>query len=106
MGLPNPSRETKFSGASVDREIFIFPVLLTTSRVGDLTRLIHTLAICVTIHTYILMMLGIYTAVTTNTETYVNTRLFMSFLEGFIIPNLRVADLPADFKNFMVPAWT
>ena len=29
MGLPNPSRETKFSGANADREIFIFPVQLT-----------------------------------------------------------------------------
>ena len=28
--LPNPSRETKFSGANADREIFIFPVQLTT----------------------------------------------------------------------------
>ena len=28
-----------------------FPVPLTTSRIGNLTRLIHTLAICVTIHT-------------------------------------------------------
>ena len=47
MGLPNPSRETKFSGANADREIFSFPVQLTTSRIGKLTRLIHTLAICV-----------------------------------------------------------
>ena len=30
MGLPNPSRETKFSGANADIEIFIFPVQLTT----------------------------------------------------------------------------
>ena len=45
-----PSRETKFSGANADREISIFPVQLTTSRIGHLTRLIHTLAICVTIH--------------------------------------------------------
>ena len=30
MGLPNPSRETKFSGANADMEIFIFPVQLTT----------------------------------------------------------------------------
>ena len=44
MGLPNPSRETKFSGTSADREIFIFPVQLTTSRIDNLTRLIHTLA--------------------------------------------------------------
>ena len=30
-----------------------FPVQLTTSRIGNLTRLIHTLAICVTKHTKI-----------------------------------------------------
>ena len=51
-GLPNPSRETKFSGTNADREIFIFPVpQLTTCRTGNLTRSIHTLALCVTIHT-------------------------------------------------------
>ena len=49
MGLSNPSRETKFSGANGDREILIFPVRLTTSRIGNLTRLILTLAIFVTI---------------------------------------------------------
>ena len=53
MGLPNPSRETKFSGMNADREIFTFPVQLTTSRIDNLAQLIHTLAICVTIHTYI-----------------------------------------------------
>ena len=53
MGLPNPSRETKFSGANADREMIIFPVQLKTSRIGNLTRFIHTLAICVTIHEYI-----------------------------------------------------
>ena len=37
-GLPNPSRETKFSGTNADREIFIFPVQLTTCRTGNLTR--------------------------------------------------------------------
>ena len=51
MGLPNPSRKTKFSGANAEREIFIFPVQLTTCRIGNLTRLSHTLAIRVTIHT-------------------------------------------------------
>ena len=45
-GLPNPSRETKFSGANAKRKIFIFSVLLTTCRTDNLTRLIHTLAIC------------------------------------------------------------
>ena len=46
----NPSRETKFSGVNADREILIFPVQLTTCRIGNLTRLIHTLVVCVTIH--------------------------------------------------------
>ena len=43
MGRPNPSGETKFSGANGNRENFIFPVQLTTSRVGNLTRSIHIL---------------------------------------------------------------
>ena len=43
--MPNPFRETKFSGTNGDREIVIFPVQLTTSRIGNLTRLILTLAI-------------------------------------------------------------
>ena len=47
---PTPSRETKFSGTTGDREIFIFPVQPITSRISKLTRLIHTLAVCVTIH--------------------------------------------------------
>ena len=40
---PNLSRETKFSGVDGDREIFIFPVQLTTSRIGSHYRLVHTL---------------------------------------------------------------
>ena len=44
-----PSGETKISGENGGREMFIFPVQLTMSRIGSLTRLIHTLAICVTI---------------------------------------------------------
>ena len=53
MGLQNPSRETKCSGVNADREIIIFPVQLTTSRIGNLTWLIHTLAICVNKQWYI-----------------------------------------------------
>ena len=49
MRRPNLSRETKFSGANRDREIFIISVQLTTSRFGKLTWLIHTL---MTIHAY------------------------------------------------------
>ena len=33
--------------------MFIFPVQLTTTRIGNLTRLIHTLLYVMTIHTYI-----------------------------------------------------
>ena len=43
------SRETKFSGPNRDREIFIFPVQLTTSRISNLTRSIHTLLYVLTI---------------------------------------------------------
>ena len=52
-GRPNPSRETKFSYVNGDRDIFIFPVQLTTSRIGNLTRLNHNLLSVMTIHTYI-----------------------------------------------------
>ena len=34
------------------RGMFIFPVQLTTSSIGNLTRLIHTLLYVMTIHTY------------------------------------------------------
>ena len=49
-GRLNPSRETKFSGTHGDRGIFIFPVQLTTSRIDNLTRLIHTLLYVMTVH--------------------------------------------------------
>ena len=42
-GTVNPFRETKLSGTYRDRGIIIFPVQLTTSRIGNLTRLIHSL---------------------------------------------------------------
>ena len=45
-------RETKFLGLNGDRKMFIFFVQLTTSRIGSLTRFIHTLAISDD-HTYI-----------------------------------------------------
>ena len=47
----NPSRETKFSGTHGDRGILVFPVQLTTSRIGNITRFIHTLLNVMTIHT-------------------------------------------------------
>ena len=44
--------ETNFSGANGDCKKMLFPVQLTTSRIGNLTRLIYTLAVCDD-HTYI-----------------------------------------------------
>ena len=44
--MPNPFRETEFLDANRDRETLTFPVQLITSRISDLTRLIHTLTIC------------------------------------------------------------
>ena len=41
-GTTGPVSRDKFSGANADREIFIFPVQLTTCRIGNLTRLIHS----------------------------------------------------------------
>ena len=42
-GTAEPARENKFSGANGDKGMSIFPVQLTTSRIGNLTRSIHTL---------------------------------------------------------------
>ena len=44
------SHETKFSGVNGDREIFIFPVQLITSRFGNHTRLMYSLLNVPTIH--------------------------------------------------------
>ena len=51
-GLPNPSRETEISGANGNKELFTLPVQLTTRRrIGNLTRLVHALAVCMCDHT-------------------------------------------------------
>ena len=53
------ARPNSQAGADGDREKVIFPVQLTTSRIGNLTRLIIiTLAICDD-HTYIQLVLSI-----------------------------------------------
>ena len=49
----NLSRETKFLGANGDREIFVFLIQLTMSRIDNVIRLIHTLLYVLTIHTCI-----------------------------------------------------
>ena len=52
MGRPTSSRETKFSGANGDREIPIFCVQLTMTRIDNLTQLIHNLLYAMTVNTY------------------------------------------------------
>ena len=42
-GRLNPSRETKFSRTHGDKGILFLPLQVTTSRIGNLSRLIHTL---------------------------------------------------------------
>ena len=49
-GRPNLSRETKFLGASGDRENVFSPVPLTTIKIGKHTWLVHTLLKVLTIH--------------------------------------------------------
>ena len=47
---PNPSSENNFSGANGDGKEIFFPVQLTTSRIGNHTRLIYILLKMLTIH--------------------------------------------------------
>ena len=48
-GTAEPSRETKFSGANGEREILFFSCSADHEQEWQLTWLIHTLDICVTI---------------------------------------------------------
>ena len=56
-GMPNLSRETKFSGANGDRKKFIFPVQLTTSRIGNQTRAGSSIQTC-DIHVLLYVLRG------------------------------------------------
>ena len=47
MGLPNPSRETKFSGANGDREEFIFPFQLAEHGQDWQPYPVETIHICI-----------------------------------------------------------
>ena len=79
--LPKPSRETNFSGANGGRDVLIFPVQLTMSRIGNLTRLILTLAIiCATIHTYCSFMLALSAECGSTGYGCVQDILFICFL--------------------------
>ena len=59
-GTAEPPRDTKFSGTNGDREILFFRVQLTTSRIGNLTRSLHTLLYVMTIYTYIYTYIHTY----------------------------------------------
>ena len=52
-GTGEPVSQDQILRREREQEVLVFPVQLTTSRIGNLTRLTHTLAICVTIHTTI-----------------------------------------------------
>ena len=53
LARPNSQARTMRTGKY---EIFIFPVQPTTSRIGNLTRVIHTLATCVAIYLQLIQM--------------------------------------------------
>ena len=71
--------EIKFSGTHGDRGLEIFPVQLTTSRIGNLTRLIHTLLYVMTIHTYIVTRIVLMSIIVpsshTRTGAWVNSKM-------------------------------
>ena len=83
--------------------MFIFLVQLTTSRIGNLTRLILTLATCddhTYIHTYIhTHCYSIHTSLTTN---YTYRLLGTTTAKGFC--GVRVASRPASFRE-SIPSW-
>ena len=51
-GTAEPVSRDQILTAHADREIFIFPAQLTTSRIGNRTQLIHILLHVMTMHTY------------------------------------------------------
>ena len=55
---PRLARPNSQARTNADRDILIFPVQLTRWRTGNLTRLIHTLAVCVTIQPYMSVVLN------------------------------------------------
>ena len=80
-GTAEPISRDQFLRRERRREIFIFPVQLTTSRIGNLTRLILLLLYVMTIHTYIHTYAC---APTTTTRPYVTTSVCVRFRFLFI----------------------
>ena len=59
-GTAEPVSQDQILSCERGHGIFIFPVQLTTSRIGNLTRLMHSLPYVMTIHTYILTVRCIF----------------------------------------------
>ena len=71
------SRETKFSGTYGDGRIFIFPVQLATSRIGNPTRLIHTL----------LYAMAIYILPSRGTRLYMYIYILSIYIYSYTLPS-------------------
>ena len=76
MGLRNPSRESKFSGANGKRERKNFPVQLTTSRIGNLTRLLCGLGVCLVQNVTCMFCAVIYSSGLLKGKSAVGTRAY------------------------------
>ena len=90
MGLRNPSRETKLSGANADKEIF--PVQLTTCRI----------AICVTIHTFLYLCMHQCLYVCVSVCTY-GHHLYQSLYQPDMVDNPAHGQLNRENVFFPVP---
>ena len=70
----------------------IFPVQLTTSRIGNLTRLIHTLLYVMTIHTYIHTVKTYEFTFIQNLKTAISNRIKSIYLTHLKSPSLVASD--------------
>ena len=77
-----------------EQEDIIFPVQLTTSRIGNLTRLIHTLLYVLTIHTYIHTQEEGHTGFLIHLPSAVRASIFLA---RRIQPYLSLVDREVDF---------
>ena len=82
-----------------DRGMFIFPVQLTTSRIGNLTRLIHTLLYVMTIHTYIHTQEEGHTGFFIHLLSAVRALIFLA---RRIQPFLSLVDREVEFCNDLI----
>ena len=86
----------------MDRGTFIFPVQLGTSWIGNLTRLIHTLDICVTIHTYIHKHIQTHTYIHEHTERDLAQTCWLPLTEVSSVPLLPSCNGPQPLTSTRV----